>query len=96
MTYEKVLGVFRDYLSEDKETEILNTSRGYLVLMWETCHNDWITTRLAQDPEELRDMLQERYEEFYSYKFSTEHKRDPDKKEREEINRMGAELAAQC
>ena len=96
MTYNKVFEVFQDYLSKDKDTEVLNTSRGYLVVMWETSDGDWVTSRLAEDPEDLRDMLQERYVDFHSFQFSAEHERDPDKKEREKIERMGAELAARC
>ena len=52
MTYNKVFEVFQDYLSEDKDTEVLNTSRGYLVVMWETSDGDWVTSRLAEDPED--------------------------------------------
>lgn len=80
MTYNKVFEVFQDYLSEDKDTEVLNTSRGYLVVMWETSDGDWVTSRLAEAPEDLRDMLQERYVDFHSFQFSTEHERDPDKR----------------
>ena len=32
MTYEKVLEVFKDYLSEDDSCEVLTTSQGYLVV----------------------------------------------------------------
>ena len=96
MTYEKVLKVFGDYLNIDTDSEILNTSRGRMVVYWESCHNTWVTTRLAQTPEELRDILRERYEQFQSYEFSQANKRDPDPEERKEISHMGAELAAQC
>ena len=96
MTYEKVLEVFGDYLSKDKDSEVLNTSRGYLVLMWESCFHNWLTTKLAQSPEDLRDLLQERYEDFLSYKITQDRERHPDKKEQEEIKRMGEELAARC
>lgn len=96
MTYEKVLEVFRDYLNEDADSEVLSTSRGYMVIYWESCHNTWLTSRVAQAPEELRDILRERYEQFQSFNFSQARKRDPDAVEREEIKRMGAELASQC
>ena len=38
MTYNKVFEVFQDYLSKDKDTEVLNTSRGYLVVMLSLIH----------------------------------------------------------
>lgn len=96
MTYKKVLEVFKDYLSKDKDTEVLNTSRGYLVMIWESCVDGWVTAKLAEDPGDLRDYLQERYEDFLGYKLSQERDRDPDAVEKKEIKRMGAELAARC
>ena len=96
MTYERVLEVFKDYLSEDRDSEVLNTSRGYLVVIWESRADGWVTAKLAEDPEDLRDYLQERYEDFLGYKLSQERDRDPDAVERKEIKRMGAEHAARC
>lgn len=66
MTYEKVLEVFKDYLSEDDSCEVLTTSQGYLVVDWSSRKNDseWVTSRLCQTPEHLRDVLRSRYEEY--------------------------------
>ena len=57
MTYEKVLEVFRGYLTEDDSCEVLTVSRGYLVVDWNSCKSEWVTSRLCQTPEHLRDVL---------------------------------------
>ena len=44
LTFEKVLETFGDYLAQDKSCEVLNTSRGHLVVDWESCKNDWVTS----------------------------------------------------
>lgn len=96
MTYEKVFEVFKDYLNEDADCEVVSTSRGYMVVYWESYIDTWVTTRLAQTPEELRDILREQYENFLSFEINQARKREPDVVEKEEIKRKGAELASQC
>ena len=34
MTFEKVLEVFNDYLNKDSVLEVVNTKRGYTVMIW--------------------------------------------------------------
>ena len=36
MTNEKILEVFKDYISADDSCEVLQSSRGYLVVDWES------------------------------------------------------------
>ena len=43
LTFEKVLETFEDYLAQDKSCEVLDTSRGHLVVDWEGCKNHWVT-----------------------------------------------------
>ena len=64
MTYEKVLEVFRDYLTEDDSCEVLSVSRGYLVVDWSSCKSEWVTSRLCQTPEHLRDVLPQEDQEI--------------------------------
>ncbi len=96
MTYEKVLEVFKDYLNKDADCEVVNTSRGYMVVYWESYIDTWVTTRLAQTPEELRDILRTQYENFLGFEISQIRKREPDVVEQEEIRCKGAELADRC
>ena len=98
MTYEKVLAVFQDYLAEDKACEVLTSSQGYLVVDWDSRKKDseWVTSRLCQTPEHLRDVLRSRYEEYQGYLLTKGYKREVLPQEEQDIQRMGAALADLC
>lgn len=96
MTYEKVLEIFQGYLTEDDSCEVLSTGRGYLVVNWSSCQNQWVTSWLCQTPEYLRDVLRSRYEEYQSYLLTNGYKRDVLPQKDQEIQRMGAALADLC
>ena len=96
MTYEKVLEVFRGYLTEDDSCEVLTVSRGYLVVDWNSCKSEWVTSRLCRTPEHLRDVLRSSYEEYQGYLLTNGYKRDLTEQEEQDIERMGGELAARC
>lgn len=96
MTFEKVLEVFREYLKEDSSCEVLNTSRGYLVVDWESSKNGWVTSRLCLTPELLRDTLRTHWEEYQGYRLSGGYARDVSEQEEQEIKRRGEALAAKC
>jgi len=96
LTYEKILDVFKEYLSEDKSCEVLRTSRGYLVVDWESCNNNWVVSRLCPTPELLRDVLRADLEEYQGYKLTDGYKRDVTEQEKKDIGCMGAEFAARC
>ena len=96
LTFEKVLEAFGDYLAQDKSCEVLHTSRGYLAVDWESKKNNWITSRLCQTPEQLRDTLRSRWEEYQGYQLTDGYKRDLSEQEEQEIKRQGATLAAKC
>ena len=76
--------------------EVLDTSRGYLVVDWESSKNNWVTSRLCQTPEQLRDILRSRWEEYQGYRLTHGYKRDVSEQEEQEIKRLGADLAAKC
>ena len=98
MTYEKVLAVFQDYLAEDKACEVLTSSQGYLVVDWDSRKKDseWVTSRLCQTPEHLRDVLRSRYEEYQGYKLTEGYKRELLPSEDVDIRRMGEAMAERC
>ena len=98
MTYEKVLAVFQDYLAEDKACEVLTSSQGYLVVDWDSRKKDrdWVTSRLCQTPEHLRDVLRSRYEEYQGYKLTGGYKRELRPSEDVDIRRMGEAMAERC
>ena len=96
MTYEKVLEVFRGYLTEDDSCEVLTVSRGYLVVDWNSCKSEWVTSRLCQTPEHLRDVLRSRYEEYQGYKLTGGYKRELLPSEDVDIRRMGEAMSERC
>ena len=96
MTYEKVLEVFRGYLTEDDSCEVLTVSRGYLVVDWNSCKSEWVTSRLCQTPEHLRDVLRSRYEEYQGYKLTEGYKRELLPSEDVDIRRTGEAMAERC
>ena len=91
LTYKKVLEVFKDYLAEDESCEVLTTSQGYLVVDWNSRKSDseWVTSRLCQTPEHLRDVLRSRYEEYQGYKLTGGYKREVLPSEDVDIRLMG-------
>ena len=96
MTFENVLEVFREYLSEDGSCEVLDTSRGYLVVDWESSKNGWVTSRLCLTPELLRDTLRSHWEEYQGYQLSGGYMREVTEQEEQEIKRRGDALTAKC
>ncbi len=98
LTYKKVLEVFKDYLAEDESCEVLTTSQGYLVVDWNSRKSDseWVTSRLCQTPEHLRDVLRSRYEEYQGYKLTGGYKREVLPSEDVDIRLMGKTIAERC
>ena len=98
LTYEKILEVFRDYLAEDDSCEILTTSQGYLVVDWNSrkMDSEWVTSRLCQKPEHLREVLRSRYEEYQGYRLTGGYKRELLPSEDADIQRMGQAMAERC
>ena len=93
LTFEKVLEVFKEYLDEDKSCAVVNTSRGYTVMVWDNRQKEWDSSQIAPSPEALRDILLDNYESYLIYKMTDECKRDNLKdREREEIGAMRRNL----
>ena len=96
LSFEKVLEVFVDYLAQDKACEVLTTSRGIMVVDWESCKNNWVTSQLCPTPKKLLSVLRPSYEEYQGYLLTDGYKRDLTDQEDQDIKRMGEELAARC
>lgn len=67
LTNEKVLELFRDYLSQDPAYEVVQTSRGYTVMAWDSYREAWYDVRLCPTPEALRDALLDAYTNYLEY-----------------------------
>ena len=53
MTFEKVLEVFNDYLNKDSVLEVVNTKRGYTVMIWDEKDEQWFGVEHCKAPELL-------------------------------------------
>ena len=71
LTFEKVMEVFKDYLTEDTRYEIVMTSHGYTVLEWDSRANTWAGEELCATPEIMRDVLLDCFIGYLEYKAIT-------------------------
>ena len=71
LTFEKVMEVFKDYLTEDTRYEIVMTSRGYTVLEWDSRANTWAGEELCATPEIMRDVLLDCFAGYLEYQTIT-------------------------
>ena len=71
LTFEKVMEVFKDYLTEDTRYEIVKTSHGYTVLEWDSRANTWAGEELCATPEIMRDVLLDCFTGYLEYKAIT-------------------------
>ena len=96
MTNEKILEVFKDYISADDSCEVLQSSRGYLVVDWDSIANRWVTSRLCKTPQQLRDALRSHYEDYQGYTLTGGYKRELLPSEEADLTRMGEAIAERC
>lgn len=61
MTFEKVLEVFKEYLLEDANCEVVHTKHGYTVMQWDENSKSWYGVEYCETPENLRDELLSSY-----------------------------------
>lgn len=71
LTFEKVMEVFKDYLTEDIRYEIVMTSHDYTVLEWDSKANAWAGEELCDTPEIMRDVLLDCFTGYLEYKAIT-------------------------
>ena len=64
LTFENVLTVFRDYLGQDPEEEVLPCRRGYVRISWNSDSRYCVDGVLCRTPEELFDLLLQDYWDF--------------------------------
>ena len=64
LTFENVLTVFRDYLRQDLEEEVLPCRRGYVRVSWNGDSRYCADGILCRTPEELFDLLLQDYWDF--------------------------------
>ena len=67
LTFEKVLEIFKDYLTDDDMYELVMTSRGYTVLEWDKRLGDWADSKLCKTPQDMANILLSSYEGYLEY-----------------------------
>lgn len=92
---EIVLTVFADYLKRDTDFEVILTSRGYTVMGWDKCREDWNTVEYCPTPEALRDALLDAYTSFREMEL-TDGERDMTAAEKSLVNAECKALTEQC
>lgn len=95
MTFEKVLAVFSEYLNSDTVLEVVNTKRGYTVMLWEEKEEQWFGVEHCKTPELLRDALLESYHDFSEQQF-THNRRDLTNEETLDIESRCKQLSDLC
>ena len=73
LTFEKVLDVFKEYLSEDDMYEVVMTSHGYTVMEWDKCYGDWTDAKVCGTPEDMKEILLEKYVGYLEYQAADEN-----------------------
>lgn len=67
LTFEQVLEEFEGYLKEDTVCEVVSTSRGYTVMLWDDRQEEWYDVECCQTPEVLQRVLMENKVSFENY-----------------------------
>lgn len=85
LTFEKVLEVFKDYLAEDTNCEVVHTKHGYTVMQWDGKSKDWYGVEYCETPEDLREELLSSYRMNEAEKI-TKTKRELTEEEAQTVN----------
>ncbi len=95
MTFEKVLEIFKDYLAEDTDSEVVLTKHGYTVMQWDEKSKDWYGVEYCKTPEDLREELLSSYRMTEAQKI-TKTKRELTEEERRKIQELCQGLINRC
>lgn len=91
MTFEKVLEVFKEYLAEDTDCEVVLTKHGYTVMQWDENSKSWYGVEYCVTPEDLREELLSSYRMSEAEKL-TKAKRELTEEEMEKIQALCQKL----
>ena len=82
LTYGKVMYVFKDYLAEDKDVEIVKVKHGYAVFVWNEKKQEYIISEGFPTPQEFASFLANSYAVFHELQVNDNGTRDltPDEK----------------
>ena len=95
MTIEKVLNVFSGYLKQDTAVEVVETTRGHVVMIWDSRMKDWSDIYHCPNAEALMNTLLNCKEVFDEECF-THGNRDLIADEQAQVARMRQEMQRLC
>ena len=95
LTFEKVLTVFADYLQQDPLYEVILTSHGYTLMVWEPERNQWYSAEFMATPKNLMNSLLDAYVNFRENQI-TDNERDLSRQEEAELKKECAQLRNKC
>ena len=95
MTIKKVLNVFSGYLKQDTDIEVVETSRGHVVMIWDGRMQGWSDVYHCPNAEALMNTLLFCKVVFDEYCY-THGERDLTDDERTQITQNRQEMQWQC
>lgn len=93
MTFEKVLEVFKEYLAEDSNCEVVLTTHGYTIMQWDENSKSWYGVEYCETPEDLQEELLSSYRMNEMEKI-TKTKRELTDEETQAVNENCSKLLA--
>lgn len=95
MTTEKVLDVFSGYLKQDTAIEVVETTRGHVVMIWDSRMKDWSDVYHCPTAETLMNTLLN-CKEIFDEECFTRGERDLTDDEQAQITRKRQDMQQQC
>ena len=95
LTNEKILEVFGEFLKTDPETEVVLTSKGYIILNWCKVSNDFVSYNYCKDSEALLKGISDCFLNYHE-QLATRGKRDLLEEESVEFEKMKDLLVSKC
>lgn len=95
MTIKKVLNVFSGYLKQDTAVEVVETTRGHVVMIWDSRMKDWSDVYHCPTAEVLMNTLLN-CKEIFDEERLTHGERDLTDDERTQVAQMRQEMYRLC
>ena len=95
LTFERVLETFADYLSEDKDTEVVEAKHGYIVMFWHDQRAEYDFFTLCKTPHALLKELLKSYGSYLAW-VECGPNGDPNTKQKAEIAKKKKALREKC
>lgn len=96
LSYGKVLRVFSGFLKQDKETEVVRTEHGYVILVWNEKYQNYTDAEAVTSPRELAEYLAGTFTTFLQMQISGEGAWDLTPEEKAPTKKAAQALLDKC